>query len=145
MAKRGRGRPPKYETAAELQAAVDAYFDSCQGHYRRDDSGGYVLDRSGRPILDGAAPLTMTGLQIALGFRSRQSLVDYRGRREFSDIIQRARLRVEQYAEERLFDRDGYAGAAWVLSTAFGWGREAAEEKPLPVVRIVMDAGAQRR
>lgn len=144
MAQRGRGRPMKYKTPAELQAAVDAYFDSCRGQYRRDDNGAYVLDRSGRPILDGAKPLTISGLQIALGFRSRQSLIDYRGRRAFSEVIERARLRIEAYAEERLFDRDGYAGAAWLLSTAFGWGREAAaEDRPLPAVRVVvMDAGA---
>lgn len=133
----------KYKTPAELQAACDAYFDSCRGQYRRDDNGAYVLDRSGRPILDGAKPLTLSGLQIALGFKSRQSLLDYRGRRAFSEVIERARLRIEAYAEERLFDRDGYAGAAWLLSTAFGWGREAAEDRPLPAVRVVvMDAGA---
>lgn len=144
MAQRGRGRPMKYKTPAELQAACDAYFDSCRGQYRRDDNGAYVLDRSGRPILDGAKPLTLSGLQIALGFKSRQSLLDYRGRRAFSEVIERARLRIEAYAEERLFDRDGYAGAAWLLSTAFGWGREAAaEDRPLPAVRVVvMDAGA---
>lgn len=144
MAQRGRGRPMKYKDAAELQAACDAYFDSCRGQYRRDAAGALVLDRSGRPILDGAKPLTLSGLQIALGFKSRQSLLDYRGRRAFSDVIERARLRIECYAEERLFDRDGYAGAAWLLSTAFGWGREAAaEDRPLPAVRVVvMDAGA---
>lgn len=142
MAQRGRGRPLKYKDAAELQAAVDAYFDSCRGQYRRDAAGAYVLDRSGRPILDGAVPLTMTGLTMALGFRSRQSLFDYRGRREFAGIIERARLRIECYAEERLFDRDGYAGAAWLLATAFGWARETAtEDKSLPTVRITL-AGA---
>lgn len=142
MGNRGRGRPPKYTDAGELQARIDAYFDSCRGHYRRDDTGAFVLDRNGRPILDGAAPITMTGLQIALGFRSRQSLCDYRGRREFAHIIERARLRVEQYAEESLFSRDSYNGAAFVLQNCFGWKCEAAvEEKPLPAVHIVnMDA-----
>lgn len=137
MERRGRGRPMKYKTPAELQAAVDAYFASCRGHYRQDAAGAYVLDRSGRPILDEAVPLTMTGLQIALGFRSRQSLLDYRGRQTFSAVIERARLRIENYAEKRLFDRDGYSGAAWLLSTAFGWGRgSAAAEKVFPEVRI---------
>lgn len=139
MATGKRGRPMKYQTAEELQAAVDAYFDGCRGHYRRDDSGAYVLDRNGRPILDGAVPLTMTGLQLALGFRSRQSLCDYRGRRAFRDVIERARLRVENYTEERLFDRDGFSGAAWLLTTAFSWGREAAPDAvPVPGVRIVV-------
>ena len=141
MEKRKRGRPLKYETAAELQAAVDKYFESCRGSYRQDDTGAYALDKSGRPILDGAVPFTITGLQRALGFKSRQSLLNYGGRKQYADIIQRARLRVECYAEERLFDRDGYAGAAWLLAVAFGWGRDAsANRKALPVVRVVQKA-----
>lgn len=139
MANRGRGRPPKYSNAAELQAAVDRYFESCRGHYRRDDSGAYVLDRCGRPIIDGATPITISGLRAALGFRSRQSLSDYRGRGEFCHVVERARLRVENYAETRLFDRDGYSGAAFVLKTAFGWGREGSQSdgQSVPTVCII--------
>ena len=128
----------KYGSAAELQAAVDAYFASCRGHYRRDDAGAYVLDRRGRPIVDGATPMTITGLQSALGFRTRKSLHDYGKRQEFSDIIHRARLMVENYAEERLFDRDGYSGARFVLQNGFGWrSASTAEDKSLPSVRVV--------
>lgn len=143
MAQKGRGRPPKYASADDLQKACDAYFKSCEGHYRLDDSGALVLDRRGCPILDGAAPVTITGLQIALGFKTRKSLLDYRGKKEFKDIIDRARLRVEQYAEERLFDRDGFSGASWVLSTAFDWKRDQApEDNPtltVSPVQIVTD------
>ena len=131
----------KYTNAADLQAACDAYFDSCRGHYRLDGTGAYVLDKWGQPIIDGARPLTITGLQMALGFKSRQSLMDYGGRPAFAHIIQQARLRVENYAEERLYDKEGCMGAKWALTVCFGWGREAAtEEKPAPVVRVIMDA-----
>lgn len=142
MSKRGRGRPPKYESPEVMQSVIDAYFASCQGHYRTDETGAFVLDRNGRPILDGAMPITMTGLQYALGFQSRQSLTDYRRRGPFADILSRARLRVEAYCEERLFDRDGYSGAAFVLKTCFAWGDESKpEEKAVPVVKFVsMDA-----
>ena len=141
MAKRGRGRPMKYTNAAELQAVCDAYFDSCRGHYRRDDAGAYVLDKRGQPIVDGALPLTISGLQMALGFKSRQSLIDYGGRQPFAPIIQRARLRIENYAEERLYDKEGCMGAKWTLSVCFGWGHDTAvEDKPAPVVRVLMDA-----
>ena len=130
-----------YTDAAELQAACDAYFDSCRGHYRRDGAGAYVLDKWGQPIIDGARPLTITGLQMALGFKSRQSLMDYGGRPAFAHIIQQARLRVENYAEERLYDKEGCMGAKWALTVCFGWGREAiTEEKPAQVVRVIMDA-----
>lgn len=141
MAKRGRGRPMKYTNAAELQAACNAYFDSCRGYYRRDDTGAYVLDKRGCPILDGSQPLTISGLQIALGFRSRQSLIDYGKRQPFASIVQRARLRIENYAEERLYDKEGCMGAKWTLTACFGWGHESSsEDKPAPIVRVLMDA-----
>ena len=141
MTTRKRGRPMKYNNAEELQTAVDAYFASCRGQYRRDDNGAYILDRHGRPIIDGAKPLTLTGLQMALGFKSRQSLHDYRGRRAFREIVERARLQVENYAEMRLYDKDGYSGAAWVLSTVFGWKQDSAtDKKALPIVRIITDS-----
>lgn len=130
-----------YTSAEALQAACDAYFDSCRGHYRRDDAGGYVLDKRGQPIIDDSRPMTISGLQMALGFRSRQSLIDYGGRQPFAPVIQRARLRVENYAEERLYDKEGCMGAKWALTVCFGWGRKAAtEERPAPVVRVLMDA-----
>ena len=41
---------------------------------------------------------------------------------EFVDTITRAKARVEQYAEERLFDRDGSNGAQFSLRNNFkGW------------------------
>ena len=131
----------KYTNAADLQTACDAYFDSCKGHYRLDDTGAYVLDKRGQPIIDGAQPLTITGLQMALGFKSRQSLMDYGGRPAFAHIIQGAKLRVENYAEERLYDKEGCMGAKWALTVCFGWRRKAtAEEKHAQVVRVIMDA-----
>lgn len=139
MANRGRGRPPLYTSPAQMQERIDQYFSSCRGHYRRDDSGAYVLDRRGQPIIDGEQPVTMSGLQLALGFKSRQSLSDYRGRGEFRYVVDRARLRVENYAEQRLFDRDGYSGARFLLQTAFGWGREDSQGdgQAIPAVSIV--------
>jgi hypothetical protein len=37
------------------------------------------------------------------------------------DIINVAKLRVQEYAESRLYDRDGVRGAMFVLSMNFGW------------------------
>lgn len=135
-----RGRPMKYTDPAQMQAVIDRYFESCKGHYRKDENGNFVFDRNGRPILDGAKPLTMAGVQYALGFGSRQSLCDYQRRRGFSRVINRARLMVETYCAERLFDREGYSGAAFVLRTAFGWGAASDAEERRPVaVKIIMD------
>ena len=70
----------------------------------------------------GVRPLTITGLALALGFNSRQSLLNYQGKQEFMDTITRAKAKVEQYAEERLYDKDGANGAKFSLSNNFeGW------------------------
>jgi hypothetical protein len=64
----------------------------------------------------------MTGLALALGFNSRQALLNYQNKQEFNDTIVRAKAKVEQYAEERLFDKEGANGAKFSLANNFdGW------------------------
>jgi len=96
------GRPPTYKTREELQAAVDAYFDSCDNKIiKRQHATG-----KGVTIIETPTPYTMAGLALALNV-SRETLNEYskmdqegngrgnKSRREFSDIITRARQRVE--------------------------------------------------
>ena len=73
--------------------------------------------------------MTIQGLALALGFTSRQSLLNYKAKREFVDTVTRARLRVEQYAAERLFDRDAQRGAHFTLAYGFGYARDAEDGK----------------
>ena len=116
------GRPPKYKTKEEMQAKIDEYFESCEGKPILDDEGKPICDKYGNVILIGAKPFTITGLALALGLNSRQALLNYQGREEFNDTITRAKTRVEQYAEERLFDKDGANGAKFSLANNFeGW------------------------
>lgn len=128
------GRAPYYETAEALQAAVDAYFASCEAvplTTPNPDTGEpqAVLDKHGQPVLIGGRPPTVTGLALALGFASRSSLINYQERPEFSDVVTRAKSRVEQYTEERLFDRDGVQGAKFSLANNFGGWSERQESK----------------
>lgn len=137
------GRPPKYKTPEEMAGRIDAYFDRCAGEYLTDAEGRYIMDRSGRPILAGATPPTVTGLALALGFATRMSLTMYQGKAAFRDLITVAKSRVEMYAEERLFDRDGCEGAKFTLRCNFGWGREEAQQHEERIIRIVeKSAGA---
>ncbi|MCC8065001.1 MAG: DNA-packaging protein [Clostridiales bacterium] len=114
-------RPLKYKTVPELEAAIDAYFQSCEGYFLTDEQGALVLDKRGAPIVIDAKPPTVTGLALALGFSSRQALMNYQGRKQFNDTITRAKSRCEAYAEGRLFDRDGTNGAQFSLRCNFGW------------------------
>lgn len=88
------GRPLKYNTAEELDAAIDAYFAE-----RTEDK----------------LPPTISGLALYLGFADRQSLYDYKGREEFSCIIKKAITKIEDFAEGMLFSGLPATGAIFWL------------------------------
>ena len=123
--KKTTGRPPKYKSKEEMQEKIDQYFKECEGELLKDKDGEFVFDKNGFPIIVGKRPLTMTGLALALGFSSRQSLLNYKAKKEFLDTITRARARVEQYTEECLFDKNTANGAKFSLSNNFdGWSEK---------------------
>lgn len=118
------GCPPMYKTPEEMQKVIDKYFEDCSGEYVVID-GVVATDKNGHPIKTKERPLTITGLALALGFSGRQTLLNYEGKPEFMDTIKRAKSRIEQYAEERLFDKDGVNGAKFNLSNNFkGWSEK---------------------
>lgn len=87
------GRPRIFQSPEEFEEKVDEYVAAC----RENDK-----------------PLTMSGLVLALGFSSRQSLHVYEKRPEFLDAVTRARLLVENSYEERLYG-PASAGAQFAL------------------------------
>ena len=116
------GRPRVYETPEQMQEAIDKYFRDCKGEPLMDKDGDPILNKYGEPIMMGAKPPTITGLALALGFTNRLALINSQGREEFSNTITEAKTRVEEYAEMRLFDRDGANGAKFSLANNFkGW------------------------
>lgn len=122
MADNKGGRPPMYKTVEEMQEKIDAYFEECKGTVVTDADGDIAYDKNGNVVVYNVRPLTITGLALALGFNSRQALLNYQGKKEFYDTITRAKARIEQYAEERLFDKDGANGAKFSLANNFeGW------------------------
>mgnify|MGYP000732030966 CR=1 FL=1 len=126
------GRPPKYKTKEEIEEKIKAYFKKCEGEILKDDNGKPVLNKWEKPVIINCRPPTVTGLALALGFTSRQALLNYQAKREFVDTITRAKLRCERYAEERLYDRDGNGGARFSLQVNFGWSdnpKEAEQEE----------------
>lgn len=130
-------RPLKYKTVDELQAAIDRYFEDCRGEPLLDGDGKAVTDKNGIPIIVGAKPPTVTGLALALGFTTRQTLLNYQGKKQFVDTIMRAKSRCEEYAEGRLFDRDGANGAQFSLKYNFRW--EDQKDSASEGVQIVDD------
>lgn len=132
------GRKLRYETPEEFAAAIEDYFDKCEGKMLEVD-GKPVFDKYGHPVIIGAHPPTMTGLALHLGFTSRQAFLNYKGRKEFFDTYTRARARCEMYAEERLYDKDGARGAQFALQYGFGWAQEEQDAEKKVVLKIVDD------
>lgn len=79
------------------------------------------MDKFGNVVLINQHPPTVTGLALALGFSSRKELLCYQGKAEFSHAITRAKTRCEEYAERRLYDKDGQRGAIFALQCGFKW------------------------
>ena len=107
------GRRPKFETAAEMQKAIDDYFDSC--FIKKETEDGKVYEKQIRPF-------TITGLAYSLGM-TRRGLLDYEAKSEkFAHTITRAKTKIEMYAEEQLFRKKGGThGIEFNLKNNFKW------------------------
>lgn len=101
------GRPLKYETAVQLDMAIQLYFDRCDPHIEShmvatgiNTNGKTMFDT--REILTDQKPYTMAGLARAIGL-DRKTLLNYEKRDEFFPSLQAAKDRCEEYAESQLF------------------------------------------
>lgn len=124
------GRPKKYNNAEEMQKVIDEYFNGCQKPVKifNKDLGKYitVTDEKGNIEYEQYKPYTITGLANALNM-SIQDLINYEKDNEFFDTITRAKRKVEQYVEERLFDKDGANGAKFNLANNFSRWKDKQE------------------
>ncbi len=138
----GKTNKLKYQTAEEMSEAIEKYFKDCEGKALTYENGDAVTDKYGAPVIIGAHPPTVTGLALWLGFKTRQSLLNYQARTAaFNDILTVAKSRCEEYAERRLYDRDGVNGAKFSLTNNFkGWREKPEEEQSSQSeVRIIDD------
>lgn len=90
-------KPPKWRTVEELQIKIDKYFNDCK--------------------LSGE-PLTITGLALALD-TNRQTLINYQAKDGFDEVINKAKLMIENAYEIRLIN-SGRSGDIFALKN-FGW------------------------
>lgn len=116
---RSLGRPKKIESVEELQACVNGYF---------------------KEIEESEKPPTMSGLARHCGFKSRSSLLKYRNDEDvrYQEILDEAKLRVEEYSEERLHTARNASGAIFSLKNiGDGWeDRNALDTNMSAQVRI---------
>lgn len=132
--------PAMYSDPEVMKKLCDQYFASCEG-VLRDRWGNILIDDDDMPVYGVVKPYTISGLARFLGMSTETLKMYRRGQRDdpgfdngnlqFSDVLLDARQRVEEYAEHRLYDKDGSYGARFVLDHGFGWHttKEEAEIK----------------
>ncbi len=76
------GRPPKFSSANDLETAVETYFASTEQSQK---------------------PPTIAGLMRELDFADYSTFHDYEAKPRFSQVLKKARLRILEAHEERLF------------------------------------------
>lgn len=102
------GRPPKYTSAEQMQADIDAYFATCNEEN----------------------PPLISGLAYALDMTT-QNLRNYEERDEFFTTIKRAKQRVEMAFEKRL-NSGACTGSIFWLKNNAGWKDQVQQEVSAP-------------
>jgi len=110
------GRPPKWTSPEQLQKDIDAYFENTP----KDE-------------------WTITGLALALD-TTRQTLVDYQNKDEFSDTVKKAKMKVENGYEIDL-KKHGRSGTIFALKN-FNWSDKqeldvTSKDLPLQSINVV--------
>ena len=138
-------RERKYKTVEQMEEAIEAYFVACEGKIETKPDGTPLLYK-GKVVRTGSHPPTVTGLAYHLGLKSRQALLNYQGRKMFHDAITRAKMRIEAYTEERLFDQGGVNGAKFSLQNNFaGWTEGGQKDQTGGMVQIIDDIGKEEK
>lgn len=120
------GRPLKFKNKEELENAIEQYFLSCED----PEKPGFY-----------SRPLTITSLAVYLD-TSRETLLDYQEKDEFSDTIKKAKQRIHAWTEEQLYRNTQVTGVIFNLKNNYGWKDKTEQDitsagKPIPLMNNV--------
>lgn len=114
-----------FEQAEEVRALCESYLDSCWTP--RIYKGRAVTGIDGKIIKEQTSPYTVSGLARYLGMSTEifykycsGVMDDWEDENEsISDVLNYYKQAIEVYAEKRLYDKEGYNGAKFVLDHYF--------------------------
>lgn len=121
------GAPPIFDSPEQLRDKAIEYFESLESELKITGEG---VDED-IPV---PKSITITGLCLWLGFESRQSFYDYEKKPEFSYIIKRLRMVVENQYEERL-NQHSPTGAIFALKN-MGWADKSEIIQTTSVIKV---------
>lgn len=99
------GRPRLIASPEEMLERGYAYFDECR---------------------ESESPILITGLALALGICSRETLIQYGNRSEFTDTVKELKMVCENFAESRIYANNP-TGAIFALKN-YGWTDKTQQE-----------------
>lgn len=109
------GRPLKFSSAEELQEKIDNYFKHCD-----EECKLFVDEKTGKSKVI-YKPYTVSGLAVYLD-TTRDLLIDYAEKDEFSDTVKRAKAKIAASLEERtLTGAYNSTFAIFSFKNNFGW------------------------
>lgn len=109
-------RPLKFKTADELEAKIQEYFDWCDNRIKT-----FYSDKTNQEVTyNNPAPYTMSGLAFFLDV-DRRTLVNYSKREPYFPLIARARARIEQDLETRMYESRTPQGLMFGMKNNFTW------------------------
>ena len=112
------GRPLKFQTVDELETLIEGYFTHCD------------MEKE---------PYTITGLALWLD-TSRETLLDYQGREEYSDTIKRAKLKCENWVEKGMLgNKVNPTAGIFNLKNNYGWRDKTEQDVTSGGKPIVID------
>jgi len=108
------GRRATYSNPDDMQAVIYQYFEGCKSNGGDRDKESWKESE----ITNDIHP-SILGLCLALGI-GRNTLIDYGEKEEFSNTVEQAKLEIESYNVQRLYDSQ-VAGVKFVLINGFNW------------------------
>jgi hypothetical protein len=130
---------PSSTNAMNLAAKINAYFTKTYGgRQRKAMAGKKVTPEQFQP--------TITGLALSLGFNSRLEFKKFEKHAELGHLLQRARLRIEAYYEQKLQEH-ARSGAIFALKN-LGWtdkqdGKQTGDETDKNARIVLVETGPE--
>ena len=130
------GQPPRYKTVAEMQNAIDEYFDFCDNRIVK------VYSKTQDDVIEinKPEPYTIEGLCLALDL-TRAGLLNYektKGYEKFFNTVKRAKMRVQKSIVLNSLESQA-AGPIFNLKNNFGYkdSQEITGDSDKPLIHII--------
>ena len=127
-----KGRPNKFNDPKKLQKIIDEWFENCK------ETGEY-------PTVAGLAVLLNTSRKVLYEYQNfcdnddKLKNLDESVKREISNIIKRAKAKIESSYVQQLFRATNPAGVIFILKNDYGYKDKQEVEQTNRIIKVSID------